>query len=190
MKREMVEYRRKREGKTDYRRRLRILAGSGPRVVIRRSLNHIGVQLVQYGPAGDTVLASAHSLQLKKLGWKFDCGNIPAAYLTGMLFGIRVRGKVQESYLDIGRTPSVRGSRVYACAKGVQDSGIQLRLGKEVIPSDERIAGTHIMQYAAALEQGKMPGQFSEYKKGKADIRSIAGEVQRIKQEMSNHGAG
>ena len=41
-------YRRKREGKTDYRKRLRLLLSGKPRLVIRRSLRDISAQVIEY----------------------------------------------------------------------------------------------------------------------------------------------
>ena len=41
-----IEFRRKREGKTDYKRRLRLLLSNKPRLVIRVSLKNIIIQIL------------------------------------------------------------------------------------------------------------------------------------------------
>jgi len=104
-----------------------------------------------------------------------------------MLLGMRIKGKVKESYLDIGRAPSVKSSRIYACAKGIQDSGVQLHLSPDVAPPEERIAGKHISEHAAQAA-GSGGRQFSQYIKNKADIRGLAQEVERMKAEIQKHG--
>ncbi|MEM3513967.1 MAG: hypothetical protein QW495_01365 [Candidatus Hadarchaeum sp.] len=59
-----VEFRRKREGRTDYRYRLKLLRSRKLRLVVRVSLRHISAQIMKFSPTGDLVLVSAHSKQL------------------------------------------------------------------------------------------------------------------------------
>src|SRR3989344_1353944 len=118
-------YRRKLEHKTNYARRLKLLKSNKPRLVIRRYLNSITVQLIKYQPKGDIILASAHSNNLKKLGWKYHLGNIPSAYLTGLLCGVKCKGKkIDDAVLDVGFSRSIKNSVIYAVLKGVLDSGM------------------------------------------------------------------
>ena len=84
-----VGFRRRREGRTDYRLRARILRGGKPRAVVRKTLNQVIVQIVEMDPAGDRILATATSRELVKQGWAAGTGNVPAAYLTGFLAGRR-----------------------------------------------------------------------------------------------------
>ena len=77
-----VRFRRRREGVTDYRKRLKILKSEKPRLIVRKSLNNVVVQFAEYDMKGDKVMLSAHSKELAKLGWSGNRGNIPAAYLT------------------------------------------------------------------------------------------------------------
>jgi len=75
--------------------------------------------VIEAKPDGDRVLASAHSSELKEFGWKGSCGNIPAAYLTGLLAGRRAKaGGISEAILDIGLYARGPGSRIFAAAKG------------------------------------------------------------------------
>ncbi|MEM3054745.1 MAG: 50S ribosomal protein L18, partial [Candidatus Bathyarchaeia archaeon] len=144
-----VPYRRRREGKTDYRKRKALVISGKPRLVVRGTLKNIAIQIVAAKPYGDEVLVSAHSRELKNYGWKAPRGNLPAAYLTGLLCGFKAKAKgIKEAILDIGlRTPS-KGARVFAALKGVLDSGLEVSHGEEKLPDEKRIRGEHIAQYA------------------------------------------
>ena len=75
-----VPFRRRREGKTDYRSRRALVLSRLPRLVVRHTLNHIIVQIVKAEVAGDHVIASAHSREMAKTyGWQGNCRNVPAA---------------------------------------------------------------------------------------------------------------
>ena len=83
-----IPFRRKLRGRTNYNRRINLLKSDKLRLVVRKSLKHIMVSLVEYDEKGDKVIISVNSGSLQKLGWKADKGNIPAAYLTGFLLGL------------------------------------------------------------------------------------------------------
>jgi len=145
-----VTFRRRREGRTDYRARAKLLRSGAPRAVVRKTLNQTLVQIVQADPAGDRVLASAVSHDLKEQGWAAGTGNLPAAYLTGYLAGKRAAAKgVKEAVLDIGLQKPSKGGRVFAALQGLLDAGVQVPHGKEVLPSKDRVRGTHISEAVA-----------------------------------------
>ncbi len=149
-----VQFKRKREGKTDYRRRLRLLRSGRPRLVTRISLKHVIAQFVRATPSGDLTLASAHSKELEKLGWKGYTANTPAAYLVGLLCGYRaLKTGMKECALDLGRYNPVSQAKVFAVLKGALDAGLQISHGEGVLPSDERIRGEHIAKYATKLKE-------------------------------------
>jgi large subunit ribosomal protein L18 len=140
-----VAFRRRREGRTDYRQRARLLRARIARAVVRTSSRHTSVQLVQYDAQGDRVLASAHSRELIGLGWNKSTGNLPAAYLTGYLAGMKAKAKgVDEAVLDIGLKEPVKGAACFAVLKGLLDAGVEVPHGEEVIPSEDRLKGKHI----------------------------------------------
>jgi len=140
-----MHFRRRREGRTDYSKRLMLLKSGKLRLVVRKSLNYIRAQIIEYDKTGDKTVASAVSSELRGLGWKFACDNLPAAYLTGMLIGKKAKNKnIEEVVLDAGLYPSTKGSRIYAVVKGVLDSGVHVPHSEEMLPSDERITGKHI----------------------------------------------
>jgi len=139
-----VPFRRRREGKTDYRKRLKLVRSGKVRAVVRHSLKHTVVQLVRYDEKGDRIISSATTAQLKKLGWTGSTGNTPAAYLVGLLAGRKAAGHVQEAVLDIGLLTPSKGSKVFATLKGLLDAGIRIEHSKEVLPPDDRIRGKHL----------------------------------------------
>ncbi len=148
-----VPFRRRREGKTDYRSRRALVLSRLPRLVVRRTLNHIIVQIVKAEVAGDQVVVSAHSRELAKTyGWQGNCRNVPAAYLTGLLCGLKamVHG-VKKAVLDIGLHSPSRGARVFAALKGVLDAGVTVPHSENMSPDETRISGKHIADYGSQL---------------------------------------
>ncbi len=139
-----VEHRRRREGKTDYRLRLRLLKSRKPRLVIRKFSKNITCQVVEYRENGDVTIASASASELKTLGWSGNTGNIPSAYLTGLACGIRAKNKISEAVPDLGMQPSTKFSRLYAALKGFIDAGVAADHSNEILPDDKRIKGEHI----------------------------------------------
>ena len=138
-------FKRKLQGKTDYRKRLKLLLANKPRLVIRKSLKNISVQIVEYNEKGDKVILSAHSSELKKYGYEGSKGNIPSAYLIGLLMGSKGKKKnIKNLVLDIGMQKSIKGSRIYSLLKGCIDSGLNIPHSKEILPPEERINGKHV----------------------------------------------
>ncbi len=149
-----VSHRRKRERKTDYKKRLKLLLARKPRIVIRKSLKNTWLQIVEYVPSGDKIVLSVHSSELKKHGWKAGCGNIPAAYLTGFLLGKKAAEKnIKECILDMGLYASIKGNRIYAALKGAVDAGINVPFSEEIAPPEERIKGAHIADFAKKAKE-------------------------------------
>lgn len=140
-----VPFRRRREGRTDYRYRQRLLRSRIPRAVVRLSLKNANVQFIAYDEKGDRILAAATSGELAELGWTASTGNLPSAYLTGYLAGKRAaKSGVEEAVLDIGQRVPAKGSNVFAALKGMLDAGIQIPHGEDVIPAEGRLKGQHI----------------------------------------------
>jgi large subunit ribosomal protein L18 len=141
----IVAHRRRREGKTDYRKRLALVRSKKLRLVVRKSNQAVMCQVVQYEHGGDRTLAQANTFDLKKLGWTGPTGNLPAAYLTGMLIAKRsLEAKHKEAVLDMGLCRATKGNRIFACLKGAVDGGLQTPHSAEAFPPADRIAGKHI----------------------------------------------
>ncbi|CAA20691.1 60S ribosomal protein L5-A [Schizosaccharomyces pombe] len=96
-----TKYRRRREGKTDYYARKRLIAQAknkynAPkyRLVVRFSNRFVTCQIVSSRVNGDYVLAHAHSSELPRYGIKWGLANWTAAYATGLLVARRALAKV------------------------------------------------------------------------------------------------
>jgi len=100
-KRFQVKYRRRREGKTDYRaRRTMVLQDKTKynqpkyRMVVRLSNKDVVTQIVHSKIAGDEVLMAAYSHELPAFGIKVGLTNYAAAYATGLLLARRTLTKL------------------------------------------------------------------------------------------------
>ncbi len=152
--------RRRRKLKTDYKKRLKLLASRKSRLVIRPTLNNFYVQITGYDQKGDKILASVKSKDLEAFGWKFSKSNTPAAYLLGLLIAKKaIKQKIAEVTVDAGMSSPIRGSKIYGCIKGAIDGGLKIVCPAEKFPSDDRISGKHISTYAS-----KSPNKFSKTK--------------------------
>jgi large subunit ribosomal protein L5e len=96
-KRFQVKYRRRREGKTDYYARKRLVQQDKNkyetpkfRFVVRRTNQRIICQVTFAKINGDRVLCQADSFELKKYGLESGLTNYSAAYATGLLCARRL----------------------------------------------------------------------------------------------------
>lgn len=185
----VLPHRRKREGKTDYKVRLKLLKSRKPRFVVRKSLNNVICQIVKFYPEGDKVVVSANSKELKKFGWKFNCSNLPSAYLTGLLCAEKAKKhKVSEAILDLGLCESTPGNRLYSALKGALDGGLEIPHSEEILPKPERVSGQHISQYYEKLKK-ESPSRhkkvFSSYLKSKTDPKDMPKVFEHAKKKIS-----
>jgi large subunit ribosomal protein L18 len=183
-----VPFRRRREGKTDFRQRLGLLLSGKPRLVARKSLNNIVAQVVAYDEKGDIILASAHSKELVKLGYKGHCGNLPTAYLTGLLIGKKaVKEGVEEAVLDKGLHRATKGAAIFAVLKGALDAGLEIPHGDEIIGNEERLSGAHIAEYAKVLkaeDEDAYKKQFSKYLEKGLNPEDLPAHFEEIKEKI------
>ena len=155
-----VPLRRRREGRTNYHQRLRLLKSGKPRLVARKSNQHVRAQLVTTGPQGDNTIASAVSSDLAEYGWEAPTGNMPAAYLTGLLAGKRaIAAGFEEAVLDIGLNSPTPGSKVFAVQEGAIDAGLDVPHNDDVLADWSRTRGEHIAEYADQ-QDGLYSGDF------------------------------
>ncbi|KAG8956805.1 60S ribosomal protein L5 [Tulasnella sp. 424] len=96
-----VKYRRRREGKTDYYARKRLVTQdkskyNAPkyRLVVRISNKNITAQIIYARIQGDFVFCQANSRELPRYGIKHGLTNWTAAYATGLLVARRALDKV------------------------------------------------------------------------------------------------
>ncbi len=183
-----VPFRRKRQGRTYYKKRLKILMSRRCRFVIRKSLKNFIVSLVKYSPKGDNVVFTINSRTLAKLGWKGYNSNISSAYLVGLLAGKKAKEKgIKEAVVDLGFNNSTKGSKLYAALAGAIDAGLEIPVDKEILPTKERISGEHIAKYAKALknEKSKYQRQFSNYLKLGLNPEDIVKHFNEIKGKIN-----
>ncbi len=152
--RSSIDMRRRREGLTDYRQRLRLLKSGLPRLVARISNQHVRAQFEVIGPHGDETAAAATSGDLADFGWEAPVGNLPTAYLTGSLAGRRaIAAGLEEAVLDIGLHSPTPGAKVFAVQEGAIDAGLEIPHNESVLPPWERTRGEHIASYAAERDE-------------------------------------
>lgn len=143
-----------RSNKTNYRKRAALLIGRHSFVTVKVSAQNVTAQMIKPTSSGDIVLASAHSRELAKQGWKGAFNNLPACYLTGLLLGKKALAKdIKNAVLYIGKDHFT--SRVASCLKGIVDSGIDMPASEESLPDEKRISGQHIAEYADILKENQ-----------------------------------
>lgn len=152
-----IPYHRKIEGKTNYKKRLVLLKSGDTRIIVRKTNKHIIVQFANYLPDGDKVIVTANSAELKKFGWTYATGNLPAAYLTGLLAAKKAKAKkVSRAIVDLGLQVPAKGSRLYAAVKGAIDAGVEIPAGDTIFPTDDRLSGKHIVDFAKSGQSFKV----------------------------------
>ncbi|MCS7110583.1 MAG: 50S ribosomal protein L18 [Candidatus Caldarchaeum sp.] len=179
--------RRRRQGLTDYRKRLSLVKSGIERLVVRRSNRRIVVQLVKSKAGGDRTLLTVSSDVLSKYGWKASFKSVPAAYLTGLLAGKKaVENGIEEAIVDLGLYRSVKGSRLYAVVKGAAEAGLQVPFDEEMLPDEDRIHGKHIVEYVGKISQTPFGWQFTASDRNY--LLKLEDEVKRIKGEILGGG--
>jgi large subunit ribosomal protein L18 len=180
-----VAFKRRREGKTDYGARLKIIGLDKHRLVVRVTGNHTIAQIVDVQIEGDQTLVSAHSQELKNMGWLGSGKNTSAAYLTGYLCGKKaIKEGIEGAVLDMGLQSSTKGSRVYAALKGALDAGLEIPHKDVILPDENRISGEHIVQYAQSLDKAEMEKKFSQYLEKGLSPQDLPDHFQSIKEKI------
>lgn len=179
---------RRREGKTNYYKRRKLILSGKPRLVVRVLSRVAVVQIVKADPRGDVTIVSAHSNELRKYGWKASGKNTSALYLLGLLAALKAKGKgVAEAVVDIGLHRPVRGARVFAAVKGALDGGLSIPVGEEVLPTEDRIRGEHVAGYAERLrekDESLFQARFSTYLSRGLDPAQLPQHFEEVKQRI------
>jgi len=118
-----VKFRRRREGRTDYRQRKRLVAQAknkyqSPkyRLIVRFTNTQVICQIAYSLIDGDRILCQANSKELPRYGLKVGLKNYAAAYATGLLVARRLLQKVGLDDVYEGNT-EVDGE-VVKCEEG------------------------------------------------------------------------
>jgi large subunit ribosomal protein L5e len=100
-KRYQVKFKRRRDGKTDYYARRRLVMQDKNkyytpkyRLVVRTTNKDIVCQIIYAKIEGDIILAAAYAHELPRYGVKIGLTNYSAAYCTGLLIARRVLAKL------------------------------------------------------------------------------------------------
>ena len=180
-----VAFKRRREGKTNYGARLKLIGLDKHLLVVRVTGNHTIAQIIDVQLEGDQTLVSAHSQELKNMGWLASGKNTSAAYLTGYLCGKKaIKEGIEGAVLDMGLATSTKGSRVYAVLKGAIDAGLEVPHNDVILPSEDRITGEHISQYAESLDKAEMEKKFSQYIQRGLAPKDLPDHFQSIKEKI------
>jgi large subunit ribosomal protein L5e len=123
-KRFQVKYRRRREGKTDYRRR-RILVTQDKtkynspkyRLVVRFTNKDIVAQIAYAKIGGDHIMAAAYAHELPRYGVSVGLTNYASGYCVGLLLARRLLTKLKLDSKYVGQT-EVNGEDYYVEAQG------------------------------------------------------------------------
>lgn len=178
-----VKWRRRREGKTDYYSRKRLICQDKRkfqhqkfRLVVRISKKFIKCQYVCSFLYGDEIDESINSRNFtQRMRFYTDINrslkNFPIAYLTGAELAGKYKLKDKNSkpisaILDIGLTRSTIGQKVFAVMQGAVDCGIYIPHSEKKFPAynpkdgfskeilEERVSGKHIYDYRCLLAEG------------------------------------
>lgn len=150
-----VAFRRRREERTNYYARKKLLSSHEARAIVRRSNKNITIQFAEFGMEGDRVLSTASTRELAGMGWTRSCSSIPAAYLVGYLAGKRaLAAGIEYAVLDIGMQKVQHGGVLFATVAGMCDAGLEVPHGEDVLPDEDRIFGKHIDEAIEAEVNG------------------------------------
>ena len=185
----MGQLNKKNKSRTNYRKRLKLLKGKGMRLVIRKSLKHTTIQLIEYYEKGDKVITASSSKELEKLfNWKLNGSSIPSAYLVGFLIGKKLKGEKKKNkgiILDIGNSHPAKGSAIFSALKGVLDAGIDIPHSPDIFPSESAIKGAAIAEYFKKLKTNtNSKNQFSGYLNDNVDVAQIQKNFEDLKKKI------
>merc|ERR1712170_222134 len=167
-KRYQVKFRRRREGKTDYYARKRLVVQDKNkyntpkyRMIVRCSNKDITCQIAYARLEGDRIVAAAYSHELPNYGVKVGLTNYAAAYCTGLLLARRVLKKMNLDSAYEGNT-EINGEHYM-----VEDNADGPRA---------HIFGQHVADYMKSLaeeDEEAFKRQFSRFIKNGVTAESV-----------------
>jgi large subunit ribosomal protein L18 len=157
-----IQKRRRKERKTDYKKRIGLLKSGVPRIVFRKTNKQILSQYILSEEAKDKVVFGVVSNDLLKHGWPKEFSgslkSIPASYLTGFLVGKTIQKKKLETpIIDTGMTRIIKKNRFFAFLKGLKDSGVEIECDEKNFPEEEKIKGKNLKKdFSSEFEKIKL----------------------------------
>lgn len=149
--------RRRMEKKTDYKSRLALLKSGRPRLVVRKTNRYIVAQIVTTDIAQDSILIGMSTKDLIKAGWpKEKSGSLKslaACYALGSILANKAKDLDLGSklVLDFGMHRNIHKSRIYALLKGALDAGLEIDHNPEVLPSEEELNKSGLLETAQKI---------------------------------------
>merc|ERR1711953_333460 len=180
-KRFQVKFRRRREGKTDYFARKRLVVQDKNkyntpkyRMIVRFSNKDITCQIAYARLEGDRVVAAAYSHELPKYAAAYCTGlllarrllkqlNLDGAYegnkdINGEVFCVEDNDDGPGAFracLDVGLARTTTGAKVFGAMKGAADGGIDIPHSEKRFPGYDKEAG----EYSAEVHRNHIFGQ-------------------------------
>ena len=144
-----VAKKRRRENKTDYLKRLKLLKSGLPKIVFRKSNKYIVAQYIVSKEAQDKIIIGVTSKDLVKHGWPKNAAgslkSLPASYFTGLFIGKKIiKEKLETPIISLGMYRVLHKSRIFAFIKGLIDAGVEVKTDEAAFPDESRIKGEHI----------------------------------------------
>ncbi len=154
-----VGKRRRREAKTDYVKRIKLLKSNSPRLVFRKTNKYLIAQYIISKEAKDEIKLGGNSKELLKFGWPKEflgsLKSISAAYLLGVLMSKKIKEKkLEKPIVDFGMIKMIHKTKTYAFLKGLKDSGLDINCDDKFCPDENRLKGEH-MKNKIAFEEIK-----------------------------------
>jgi large subunit ribosomal protein L5e len=181
-KRFQVKFRRRREGKTDYYARKRLVVQDKNkyntpkyRMIVRFTNKDIICQIAYARIEGDVIVGAAYSHELPRYGVKVGLTNYAAAYCTGLLLGRRILEKFKLDTVYQGQT-EVTGEQFQVESVDGQPGAFRcfLDVGLARTTTGARIFGALKGAVDAGLDiphgVKRFPGYDSESKEFHADV--------------------
>jgi len=148
-KRYQVQFRRRREGKTDYYARKRLVTQEKNkyntpkyRLVVRFTNKDVIAQIAYSTLEGDRIVASAYAHELPKYGVKVGLTNYASSYATGLLLARRLLTKLNLAAAYVGQTnPDGAEFHVEPQAEGARPFRAFLDVGLHRTTTGARIFG-------------------------------------------------
>ena len=128
--------------------------GRRPFLAVRVSGKYVYAQILKPTANGDITICYASSRDLaKKFGWKGSAKNLPGAYLTGYYLGkLAPKNELGSVVVYSGVGRFVHGSRIASLLDGAKAAGLEVQIGDESLPEEDREKGQHISEFAKKLQ--------------------------------------
>lgn len=124
-----VHFRRRREGRTNYVKRLKLLKSKLPRLVVRKTNSRIIASITLFDEKGDKTITTVEGRHLSKLGWKGSRKSIAAGYLVGLLLGKKAKeAKIEKAVLDMGLHTPTKNNFAFFVALGFKEAGVEISI--------------------------------------------------------------